>query len=140
MPTPTLPWVVDTHNDVLYALPREGRDFRARGDVGHSDLPRLIECNMRLEFFSCYLPSEYKPERALSQQLAILDRFWRVVGDDRAHFRPVRTRADVLALDTDPRIGALPSLEHDELLTAPGSLAVVVATWRQINDLERGSR
>ncbi len=118
MPTPTLPWVVDTHNDVLYALPREGRDFRARGDVGHSDLPRLIECNMRLEFFSCYLPAEHKPDRALAEQLAIIDRFWQAVGSDEEHFRTVLTRDDVLALDHDPRIGALIALEGAEAVVS----------------------
>ncbi|MCL6595455.1 MAG: dipeptidase [Firmicutes bacterium] len=139
-------WIVDTHCDVLNAIEEQGRDFARRGEVGHADLPRLVESGMRLEFFSCYLPSEYKPERALSQQLAILDRFWRVVGDDRAHFRPVRTRADVLALDTDPRIGALPSLEGAEAVVSLPVLRTffrlgvrcIALTWNERNHLADG--
>lgn len=122
-----LQWIVDTHNDVLNAIESQKRDFRQRSSVGHTDLPRLIESGMRLQFFSCFLPPAYKPERALSQQLEILDRFWRVVGDDRAHFRPVLGRGDVVALDQDPRIGALASLEGAEAVT---SVAVLRALWR----------
>lgn len=111
-------WVVDTHNDVLYAIERQGRDFRERGSVGHSDLPRLIDSGMRVEFFSCYLPAEYKPDRGLAQQLAIIDRFWQTVGNDSEHFRPVLSRDDVTALDTDPRIGALIALEGAEAVVS----------------------
>jgi membrane dipeptidase len=115
-------WVVDTHNDVLYAIENQGRDFRVRSEVGHTDLPRLIESGMRLQFFSCYLPAEYKPDRALAQQLEIVDRFWQVVGTDTEHFRPVLTREDVLALDRDPRMGALVSLEGAEAVVSVAAL------------------
>lgn len=113
-------WVVDTHNDVLYAIApeRQNRDFRVRSQVGHTDLPRLIESGMRLEFFSCYLPAEDKPDRALPAQLAIMDRFWQSVGTDTVHFRPVLGRDDVLALDEDPRIGALAALEGAEAIVS----------------------
>lgn len=117
-----LRWVVDTHNDVLYAIERQNRDFRTRSAVAHTDLPRLIGSGMRLEFFSFYLPAEDKPDRALPRQLEIVDRFWKVVGGDTERFRPVLTRDDVLALDEDPRLGALVSLEGAAAVASPGVL------------------
>jgi membrane dipeptidase len=141
-----LRWIVDTHNDVLNAIEGQGREFAVRSEVGHSDLPRFLESGMRLEFFSCFLPPEYKPERALAQQLAIVDRFWRVVGDDREHFRPVLSRADVLALDRDPRIGALISLEGAEAIVSLAALRMffrlgvrcIALTWNERNHLADG--
>ena len=139
-------WIVDTHNDVLNAIENQGRDFRTRSSVGHTDLPRLIESGMRLQFFSCFLPSAYKPERALSQQLEIIDRYWRVVGDDREHFRTVLARQDVLALDEDPRIGGLISLEGAEAVASVPVLRMlhrlgvrcIALTWNERNHLADG--
>ncbi len=141
-----LKWIVDTHNDVLNAIEHQKRDFRVRSSEGHTDLPRLLECGMRLQFFSCFLPPAYKPERSLGQQLEIIDRFWRVVGEDREHFRPVLTRADVVALDSDPRMGALASLEGAEAITSLGVLRIfhrlgvrcVALTWNERNHLADG--
>jgi pimeloyl-ACP methyl ester carboxylesterase len=38
------------------------------------------------------------------------------------------------------QIGALPSLEHDELLTSRSSLTVIVATWRRLTGLDGVAR
>jgi len=139
-------WVVDTHNDVLGAIDKQARTFADRSEVGHTDRERLIESGMRLEFFSCYLPSEFKPERALAAQLAIVDRFWREVGSDTEHFRPVLAHADVVALDSDPRIGALISLEGAEAVTDLAVLRMfhrlgvrcIALTWNERNHLADG--
>lgn len=142
----SLPWTVDTHCDVLYAMARQGRHLAEDSQVGHVDLGRLLKSGMRLEFFSGFLEPEYKPERALARQLDIIDRFWREVGADTTHFRVVRTREDVLALDTDPRIGALLSLEGAEAVLDTAVLRILFRlgvrciglTWNERNHLADG--
>lgn len=142
----SLPWVVDTHCDVLYAMSRQGRHLKDVDRGGHVDLARLQKSGMRLEFFSGFLEPEYKPERALARQLDIVDRFWLEAGLDKEHFRVVRCRQDVEALDTDPRIGALLSLEGAEAVTDLAVLRTlyrlgvrcIALTWNERNHLADG--
>jgi membrane dipeptidase len=138
--------VVDTHCDVLHALDTQNRHLAEDATVGHVDRGRLIRSGMRLEFFSCWLEPEYKPERALRRQLEIIDRFWREVAADTDHFRVVTTVDDVRALDQDPRIGALISLEGAEAVANVAVLRMlhrlgvrcIALTWNERNHLADG--
>jgi membrane dipeptidase len=138
--------VVDTHCDVLYAMDRQGRHLADDAAVGHVDRGRLMKSGMRLEFFSAFLEPEHKPERSLRRQLAIIDRFWQEVGEDRAHFRVVLNRQDVTALEEDPRIGALLSLEGAEAVADLTTLRMlfrlgvrcIALTWNERNHLADG--
>jgi membrane dipeptidase len=138
--------VVDAHVDVLWAMEKEGRTLGERSARGHTDLPRLQEAGMRLVFFSAFLPPEYKPERALAQQLRIVDRFWQEAAAHAGHMRVVRTRQDLAALDEDPRLGALLSLEGAEAVLDPAILRVffqlgvrcIALTWNERNHLADG--
>ena len=139
-------WIVDTHCDVLYAMDRQGRHLTDENRGGHADLARLKRSGMRLEFFSGFLEPEYKPERALVRQLEIIDRFWQEVGLRSEFFRVVRCREDVEALETDPRIGALLSLEGAEAVRDLPVLRnlfrlgvrAIGLTWNERNHLADG--
>ncbi len=50
--------VVDTHNDVLLRA-MEGEDLSVRTTKGHSDVARLIEGGVDVQFFSVWCGSEY---------------------------------------------------------------------------------
>ncbi len=61
MDLPSLPLLLDGHNDTLLNLHLpgrgEGRSFFERGDLGHVDLPRAREGGFGGGFFACYVPN-----------------------------------------------------------------------------------
>src|SRR5262249_16901902 len=78
------PPIIDGHTDVLLDLlnPKRHpqRDFFARGDDGHVDLPRLHEGGIGAALFACFLPEEWlAPEVSWRMLLTMVDRLNTIV-------------------------------------------------------------
>lgn len=58
--------LADTHNDVLSDLVMEGQDIGRRLPVGNTDLPRLKEGGVDLQFFSVWCGGDYGKGRAFN--------------------------------------------------------------------------
>src|SRR5256885_8871523 len=51
--------VVDTHEDVPYALEEKWADVGERGATPHFDIPRAREGGLTAPFFAVYVPASY---------------------------------------------------------------------------------
>ena len=56
--------VIDTHNDITSAITDEGFDMGARDTSGkiQTDIPRMKEGGLNVEFFSIYVAAKYAKE------------------------------------------------------------------------------
>ena len=63
---PALIPVFDGHNDTLHNLPKSGRSFFERSELGHIDLPRAREGGLAGGFFAVFIPDpeDDSPDRA----------------------------------------------------------------------------
>ncbi len=107
--------VVDAHADTLLDLAAGRRRFRERSAVGHVDLPRLREGGVDVQFFSVFVESAYKPERALSRCLHLIEVFHRQVLACEG-VRLVRTEAEARAAGASGELGAVLALEGAEAI------------------------
>jgi membrane dipeptidase len=67
--------VVDTHSDALLQILR-GQDFTRRSTLGHTDLVRLKEGGVDVQFFAAWPnPELYKPDKMFAQTINLIDLF-----------------------------------------------------------------
>lgn len=142
--------VVDTHADSLGAVLGGARSLSVTDDPprGQADIPRLVDTGVTLQFFSCWVESAYKPERALPRLLQYLDAFHATVATD-PRVVPVTGLSSLAALESGPpRLGAVLSVEGAEALgTDPAILRILwrlgvrllSLTWNQRNALADGA-
>lgn len=142
--------VVDTHADSLGAVLEGQRSLSITDDPpgGQADIPRLVAAGVTLQFFSCWVESAYKPERALPRLLEYVDAFHTTVATD-PRVVPVTGAESLAALESGPRrLGAVLSVEGAEALgTNPAILRVLwrlgvrllSLTWNQRNALADGA-
>lgn len=98
--------VADTHNDVLLRAMR-GEDLTQRTVKGHSDLIRLREGGVDVQFFSVWCGEEYGNGRAFLRANAMIDTLMRVI--DRSGGRAVLVK-NPKELETAVKNGQLASL------------------------------
>src|SRR5215204_6128467 len=94
--TESYPLIVDGHTDVLLDLLDEmrhpRRDFFARSDVGHVDLPRLREGGIGAALFACFLPEEWlAPADSWRHLLTMVDLLKEIVATSNGQVEQVRT-------------------------------------------------
>ena len=142
--------VVDTHADSLGAILGGERSLSVTEDPpsGQADIPRLLTAGVTLQFFSCWVESDYKPERALARLLQYVDAFHTHLATD-PRVVPVTDLESLGALEGSPtRLGAVLSVEGAEGLgTDPAILRVLwilgvrllSLTWNQRNALADGA-
>jgi membrane dipeptidase len=139
---------VDTHADSLGATVRGERRVTERAEKGQLDLPRMREAGHTLQFFSCFVEPDYKPERSLSRLLQYIDTFWEEVGQDPEAVA-VTGRASLERLLTTPGgVGGAISVEGAEALATDEfrlrtlwrlGVRLLSFTWNQRNDLADGA-
>jgi membrane dipeptidase len=140
--------VVDTHADSLGAVLAGRRHLSERGEDGQLDFVRMREGGVTLQFFSCWVEPEYKPERALARQLEYFDAFWQELARDPAVIQ-VTDGASLDHLLAQPgQIGAILSIEGAEAVGESPSLVrlmhrlgvrLMSLTWNQRNQLADGA-
>lgn len=140
--------VVDGHCDTVHVFSgiKGPYVFGERNQVGHVDLPRLQEGGVNLQFFALYIEAEFKPCRALSRTMTLMEHFWREMDKHSDRITVVQNNRDLDAVVSHEKIGALLSLEGAEALENPEILHLfyrlglrsVGLTWNQRNMLADG--
>lgn len=141
-------YTVDTHADSLGATVHGRRRVTERSDEGQLDLPRMREVGHTLQFFSCFVEPDYKPERALPRLLQYIDTFWQEVGGD-PEAMAVTDRAGLERLLSTPgAVGGAISVEGAEGLATDEfrlrilwrlGVRLLSFTWNQRNALADGA-
>jgi membrane dipeptidase len=139
---------VDTHADSLGAVLRGERSLTEARAEGQLDWGRMRQVGHSLQFFSCFVEPEYKPERALPRLLSYIDAFYQEAARD-PDFHVV---TDLSSLDrllaTPGAVGGASSVEGAEAIgTDPARLRILWRlgirllsfTWNQRNDLADGA-
>jgi len=139
---------VDTHADSLGAVLSGQRHLTETSTKGQLDFPRMQKVGHRVQFFSCWVEPEYKPDRALMRTLAYIDAFWEEVGRAADLVIPVSDRASLDAALASGKIAALLSIEGADAVTGPGYMVrllyrlgvrLMSLTWNQRNLLADGA-
>lgn len=139
---------VDTHADSLGATVHGRRRVVDRSDEGQLDLPRMREVGHTLQFFSCFVEPDYKPERSLPRLLHYIDTFWQEVGQDPEAIAVTDRNSLERLLATPGAVGGAISVEGAEGLGTDEfrlrilwrlGVRLLSFTWNQRNALADGA-
>ncbi|MCY0881818.1 MAG: dipeptidase [Firmicutes bacterium] len=139
--------IVDTHADSLLSVVNGDRHLTRRSEQGQLDFPRLQQVGSTLQFLSCWVEPQFKPERALTRQLAFLDAFWQemdqnpgviAVTDTDSLNAVVQTQSTGVALSIEgaEAVGTDPAVVR--LLYRLG-VRLMSLTWNERNALADGA-
>ncbi len=145
--------VIDGHCDtILSVLGRFGRqgyqkrDFFARNETGHIDLPRLKEGGITCQVMAVYIEPQYKPARSARRAMEALDALHGLF-EESEDFRLATRAGDIEEAKSQGKTCALLSIEGGEAVE--GSLSLLRGyyrlgvramglTWNQRNDIADG--
>ncbi len=143
----TMP-VVDTHADSLLGVLAGRRRLGERSPEGQLDFVRMAEAGHNLQFLSCWVEPDDKPERALGKLLRFLDQFWQEAETYPDRMRVVTSVGALNALVAADGVGAVLSIEGSEGLATDLArlrlcyrlgVRLVSLTWNERNALADGS-
>jgi len=126
--------IIDGHNDLPWALREmvEGDltriDLRTEQPNLHTDLPRLRRGGVGAQFWSVYVPAEFKGHGPVTTVLEQIDLVHQFVESYPEHFRIARTADEVDAAVADGRIASLLGAEGGHCID--DSLGVLRALYR----------
>ncbi len=107
-------FTVDAHTDVLLRCIKDNIELGKRLSLGHVDIPRLKEGNVKLQFFAIFVESKYKPERALKQAILLLERFYKELEKNREDLVLIKNLSDLEKIKRNDKVGVLLSIEGGE--------------------------
>lgn len=140
--------VVDTHADSLLEALKGKRHLYERHTDGQLDFVRMAEAGHHLQFLSCWVEPEFKPERALPRVLAFVDQFYREVEGARGTVVAVTDEASLDSALAPGKTGVVMSMEGAEALgTDPRMVRImhrlgfrlISLTWNERNALADGA-
>ncbi len=107
-------FTVDAHTDVLLRCVKDNIELGKRLSLGHVDIPRLKEGNVKVQFFAIFVESKYKPERALKQAVLLLEKFYKELEKNREDLVLIKNLSDLEKVKESDRVGAILSIEGGE--------------------------
>ncbi len=140
--------VVDTHADSLLAALKGNRHLYEQKTEGQLDFPRMRAIGHKLQFLSCWVEPQYKPERSLARQLAFVDQFYQEIENSSADVIQVLDRSSLDQVLSSDKIGVVMSIEGAEAVgTDPAMVRVLYRlgfrlmslTWNERNALADGA-
>lgn len=115
---------------------------------GQLDFARMRQVGHKLQFLSCWVEPEYKPERALARLLAFVDQFYYEIEQARDIVMPIYDKESLRAVFATGKIGVILSLEGAEAVGTDPALVRVLyrlgfrlmsLTWNERNALADGA-
>lgn len=139
---------VDTHADSLGDVLRGVRRLGEYSTTGQLDFPRMEQAGATIQFLSCWVEADYKPERALQRQLQYLEAFWQEVEQNPHKVRAVLDSTSWQEVVSSGGLGVIPSIEGAEAVGTDPALVrllyrlgvrLMSLTWNQRNALADGA-
>ncbi|HUX36954.1 MAG TPA: dipeptidase [Rectinemataceae bacterium] len=147
-------FVMDGHCDTVLDLvglslstdDRSPRDFFARGEGGHVDLPRLVEGGVGCQIFALFTDDEYVP-MAREHTWRLLETMEGVFEGNRGIVL-ARNKAEILAARAEGRVAGMLSIEGGEAIGEElgelgafydRGLRLMGLTWNRRNAIGRGA-
>ena len=107
--------IADCHCDTVWFFDKDGYHFDFRNPGRHIDLPRLLEGDVRLQFFAICVAAQVPAALQLQEALRYITRYRRCLSEIRA-LHGVETAADLDLASEDGSIACLLALEGAEPL------------------------
>ncbi len=107
-------FVVDTHNDITSPIADEGFDMGARDTSGkiQTDIPRMKEGGLNVEFFSIYVAAKYAKEGGSARRaMEMIDGVYEQVRRHPESLELASTVDDIRRIRKSGRIAALMGIE-----------------------------
>ncbi|HEX9003383.1 MAG TPA: dipeptidase [Blastocatellia bacterium] len=107
-------FVVDTHNDITSPITDEGFDLGARDTSGkiQTDIPRMKEGGLNVEFFSIYVAAKYAKEGGSARRaMEMIDGVYEQVRRHPESLEMASTVADIRRIRRSGKIAALMGIE-----------------------------
>jgi membrane dipeptidase len=120
--------VCDSHCDTILALDRQKRSLGERSELGHADLPRLLEGGVTAQVFALFVEDEYLPGEAVRRTLQMLDLFYREAEANADKVLVATSAADIRRAKLEGRVAAVLGIEGGEALE--GDLAALRCFYR----------
>ncbi len=140
-------WVVDGHCDSLIDFCSGKRSLREEQE-GQWELERARQGKIGLQFLAVYIEAQYKPERALSRGLELIQAAHRFLSANLDAVFIVREPKDLERLAPEGKLGVLLSVEGGEILGENLYLLDIIhhlgvralgLTWNQRNAIGDGA-
>jgi membrane dipeptidase len=148
MSAPSPRWfVIDAHADSLGAVLAGHRHLAEARSAGQLDFHRMRQAGYGIQFFSCWVEPEYKPERALARLLQYIDAFFAELAA-APDVQPITNWQQVQDVRQQRQLGAVLSVEGAEAVgTDPAMVRILhrlgvrlmSLTWNQRNQLADGA-
>ena len=110
---PTTYPVADMHCDTVQRL-MQGMVLSERNDIGHVDLPRLIEGGVQIQVFACFLEPKIPPHRRQSTIDTMLDCLERTFETHSDSIEIALNSGDIEQITDSGRIAAILAIENGE--------------------------
>lgn len=107
--------VVDTHNDVLLRA-MEGEDISVRTTKGHSDVVRLKEGGVDVQFFSVWCGSDFGKGNAFKRANEMIDTLEAIIRRSRGEVALAKTYRDVENAVKRGKIAAIIGVEGGHMI------------------------
>jgi len=120
--------VCDSHCDTILALDRQDRRMGERSEVGHADLPRLLEGGVTAQVFALFVEDQYLPGEAIRRTVQLLDVFYREVEANADRMFLASGAADIRRAKAEGKLAAILGIEGGEALE--GDIAVLRIFYR----------
>lgn len=146
--------IIDGHCDtILHMFPRmstperKPRSILVKSEIGHVDLPRLMEANVTCQFFAIYTEPMYKPLKATARALEMMAKFYEEIDKSEGRIIVVNNSEDILKAKIEGKLAALISMEgaepiqHNPIILRMFhklGLRAISLTWNERNMLADG--
>lgn len=108
--------VIDTHNDVIYESIMKGKDIGKRIHSGHTDLPRLKDGGVDVQFFSVWSSEKYGKNTAFSYANRQIDSLMKLIERHPDQIKFAKNVNDISSVISEKKIAAMIGVEGGHMI------------------------
>ncbi len=138
---------IDMHCDSVSAAYKDGRSLALLSHQGHADIPRLLDTEIKMQFFALFPERFYHPGRTLFQVLRLLDFADEMFKESGSDVIEIRSSQDIVQCLESKKLGAVLTVEGGEALEGDIRILRILyrlgirglsLTWNNRNEIADG--